>query len=366
MLRPFDSRGGWYTIYYMDIAHIILGIAVFWSAVGIGTGVTALIIPGLKKMQAQKKKDRKETMYGTEAVEFNKIRKAEEQVVKKEPVARIGGLTLLPTIVFIGLCVAWLLQSMLMIVCVVVVFGVAVVALYDDLLDIGLLQGKVWRARKRLFLMGFVAVLGGIGLYYQLLPGTLSFLPFAPFENVSVGMWLPLLFALWYIFWQASSMIDGIDGLSGSIFLVLFLGTAAVSALQGAVEPFLLSALGAGTMVPWLFANYAPAKAYLTETGITILLMLYALISFLLGSGTDNADGLWVGGIFGLVLIATWGSNAIQLLYRKQTGKKLFRIAPLHHHFEALGLPGHAVVTRYMLATIICVIGGLSILLLLR
>ena len=344
---------------------ITLGIAVFWSAVGIGIGVTALVIPALRKVQAHKKKDRKETLYGTEAVEFNKIRKVEEREMKKEPVVRIGGLTLLPTIVFIGLAVAWVLQSMLLVFSVALVAAVALVALYDDLFDIGLLRGQVWRSRKRLLLLGSVAFVGGIGLY-QLLPATITFLPFSAFEQVSVGLWFPVLFAAWYVFWQASSMIDGIDGLSGSIFLLLFLGTAVVSVLQGGVEAFILSVLGAGVVVPWLFVNYAPAKAYLTETGITILLMLYALISFLLGSGVHAGDGLWVGGIFGIVLIATWGSNVLQLLYRKKTGKKLFRIAPLHHHFEALGLPGCAVVTRYMLVTMLFVIAGLSLLILVQ
>lgn len=349
----------------MDTDIITLGIAVFWSAVGIGVGVTTYVIPILKKMQAQKKEDRKETLYGTEAVEFNKIRKAEEQEVKKEPVARIGGLTLLPTVLCIGLVVAWLLQSLVLVLSIALVVAVAAVALYDDLLDIGLLRGQVWRARKRLLLLGSVAFVGGIGLY-QLLPATVTFLPFLSFEQVSVGLWFPVLFAAWYVFWQASSMIDGIDGLSGSVFLLLFFGTAILSVLQGNVDAFMLSALGAGVVVPWLFVNYAPAKAYLTETGITILLMLYALISFLLGSGTYAGDGLWVGGIFGIVLIATWVSNVLQLLYRKKTGKKLFRIAPLHHHFEALGLPGCAVVTRYMLVTILSVVGGLSLLFLVQ
>ena len=368
-LRSVFIRGGCEVVHcllYMGTGIIALGIAVFWSSVGMGIGVTTLVIPILKKVQAQKEKDRKETLYGTEAVEFNKIRKMEEQEIKKEPVARIGGLTLLPTILFVGLAVAWLLQSMLLVFSVALVFAVALVALYDDLLDVGLLRGKVWRVRKRLLLLGSVAFVGGIGLY-QLFPDTMiTFLPFSVFEQVSVGLWLPVLFAAWYVFWQASSMIDGIDGLSGSVFLLLFLGTAVVSVLQGDAEPFILSALGAGVVVPWLFVNYAPAKVYLTEVGITILLMLYALISFLLGSGEYAGDGLWVSGIFGIVLIATWGSNVLQLLYRKKTGKKLFRIAPLHHHFEALGLPGCAVVTRYMLVTILSVMGGLSLLFLLQ
>ena len=349
----------------MDTGIITLGIVVFWSAIGLGASVTTLIVPILREMQTQKKKDRKETMYGAEAVEFNKIRKAEERAIKKEPVARIGGLTLLPTIVLVGLTAAWVLQSVLLVFSVTLLFVVALVALYDDLLDVGLLRGEVWRARKRLLLLGSVALVGGVWLY-TLSSDTITFLPFSVFEQVSVGLWFPVLFAAWYVFWQASSMIDGIDGLSGSVFLLLFLGTAVVSVLQGSIEPFILSALGAGVVVPWLFVNYAPAKVYLTEAGITILLLLYALISFLLGSGEHAGDGLWVSGIFGVVLIATWGSNVLQILYRKKTGKKLFRIAPLHHHFEALGLPGCSVVTRYMLVTMLSVIGGLSLLFLLQ
>ena len=355
----------WYTVYCMSIEILTLGIAVFWSAVVMGVGVTALVIPILRKLQTQKKKDSKETMYGTDAVEFNKIRETEALYLKKGSVARIGGLTLLPTVLFIGLCVAWLMQSVLLTLCMLLLLAMTLVTLYDDLLDIGLLPGKPWRARKRLLLLGLVAFMGGIGLY-QVLPATMTFLPFEMFERVSVGMWLPILFAAWYVFWQTASMIDGIDGLSGSIFLVLFIGTAMVSILQGNNETFLLSTVGAGVVVPWLFVNYAPAKAYLTETGITILLLLYALITFLLASGSNAGDGLWLGGIFGLVLIATWLSNVLQLLYRKKTGKKLFRIAPLHHHFEALGIPGCAVVSRYMLVTILCVTAGLSILFLLQ
>ena len=354
-----------YHIHYMNTETIVLGIAVFWSSVVMGAGVTVLMIPFLKRMRVQKKKDRKETFYGTEAAEFNRIRRTEEQTVKKEPIPRIGGLALLPTVVFIGLCMVWLTQSILLALCIALLGAVALVALYDDLLDIGAVQGKPWRIRKRFLLLGSVAFAGGIGFYF-LLPTAVTFLPFEPFQGVAVGILLPILFVAWYIFWQASSMIDGIDGLAGSIFLVLFLGMAVLSFLQGHSEAFLLSSLGAGVTVPWLFVNYAPAKAYLTETGVTILLMLFTLITFLLGSGENAGDGLWMGGIFGGVLIATWVSNVLQLAYRKRTGKKLFRIAPIHHHFEAIGIPSGAVVSWYMLVTILCSLGGLSVLFLLR
>ena len=183
---------------------------------------------------------------------------------------------------------------MLLVLCVALVSAVALVALYDDLLDIGAVEGKPWRIRKRFAILGVTAFIGGVG-FLMLTPNAMTFLPFEPFEGVAVGILMPVLFTAWYIFWQASSMIDGIDGLAGSIFLVLFIGTTLLSLLQVHPEAFLLSALGAGIAVPWLFVNYAPAKVYLTETGITILLMLFALITFLLGSG-ENAGKRAVGG----------------------------------------------------------------------
>ena len=125
----------------MNTETITLGIAVFWSAVGMGAIVTAMIIPFLRKVRVQKK-DRKETFYGTEAVEFNAIRKTEEKSIKKRPVPRIGGLTLLPTVVFLGLCVVWLTQSILLALCIALICAAALVALYDDLLDVGIVKGN--------------------------------------------------------------------------------------------------------------------------------------------------------------------------------------------------------------------------------
>ena len=72
----------------MNTETIVLGIAVFWSSVVMGAGVTTLVVPFLRRMRLwRRKKDRKETFYGTEAAEFNKIRKTEEQKVKKAPVS---------------------------------------------------------------------------------------------------------------------------------------------------------------------------------------------------------------------------------------------------------------------------------------
>ena len=279
--------------------------------------------------------------------------------MKKQPVSRLGGLTLLPTLIAVGVGIALYLGSPLLLVCVLSVVAAVLLMIYDDCIDVGIVKRPPLRIRSRLTLLAGVALVSGYALY-NLLPAYLTFLPFAPFEVVFVGVLLVPLFALWCIFWQLSSVIDGIDGLSGSVFLVLFAGTTALSLLQGNNEAFILSVLGVGALIPWLYINYAPAKAYLTESGITLLIFLFAIISFLLGIG-DPGHGIWAGCLFGAVLIASWCSNILQLLYRKKTGGKLFRIAPIHHHFEAMGIPSSAVVLRYTLVSFICVVAGLSV-----
>ena len=65
--------------------------------------------------------------------------------------------------------------------------------------------------------------------------------------------------------------------------------------------------------------------------------------------------------IIGLPLVATVFSNVLQVSYRQATGKKFFKIAPLHHHFEAIGWPSYKVTMRYWIISIICAIVGLAI-----
>ena len=353
-------RPPYMVVSYRYMSDILLSLATFWIAIAVGTVVTRFVIPILRRTGTYKRSDRKRTLYGTEAREFANIRTREEGSVKKKPVPRMGGVTILPTIVLIGSLLAWFRGSDVLFLSVLTISAAVLVMLYDDLTDIGIVKRKPLRIRDRFLCLAALTGFAGLGFAF-LIPDGITFLPFDPFMHVAVGpVGMAALFTAWCIFWQASSVIDGIDGLAGSVFLVLFSGTAIVSVLQGDGTALLLSAVGLGVIVPWLFANYAPAKAYLTETGITALIMLFAIITFLLGTGADAGDGLWVGGIFGSVLIATWASIVLQMLYRKRTGRKLFRITPLHHHFEAIGLPGSSVVLRYMLITFLSVMLGIS------
>jgi phospho-N-acetylmuramoyl-pentapeptide-transferase len=98
----------------------------------------------------------------------------------------------------------------------------------------------------------------------------------------------------------------------------------------------------------------------MTETGSMALTLTLAVIVLM----TDNigeGHGMFLFLIVGLPLIATVASNVIQISYRRATGRKFFRIAPLHHHFEAIGWPSYKVTMRYWVISIVCAIIGISL-----
>ena len=98
----------------------------------------------------------------------------------------------------------------------------------------------------------------------------------------------------------------------------------------------------------------------MTETGSMALTLTLAVVVFMTDS-LGGGNGISLLFIIGLPLIATVASNVLQVTYRKLTGKKLFRIAPLHHHFEAIGWPSYKVTMRYWIISIICAIIGMAI-----
>ncbi len=98
----------------------------------------------------------------------------------------------------------------------------------------------------------------------------------------------------------------------------------------------------------------------MTETGSMALTLSLATVVFMTDS-LGEGNGVLLLPIVGLLLVITVLSNVLQITYRKMTGKKLFRIAPLHHHFEAIGWPSHKVTMRYWVVSIICALLGVAI-----
>ena len=175
-----------------------------------------------------------------------------------------------------------------------------------------------------------------------------------------IGEWqLGLLFIPFFmlvmLFLFSSGVIDGIDGLSGGVLATIFTAYTFIAFFQNQIDLAAFCAVVVGGILAFLWFNIPPARFYMTETGILGLTISLTVVAFLTGQ-------VVVLPIIAFPLFATVISNIIQVASKKmRKGKKVFLIAPLHHHFEAIGWPSYKVTMRYWIIGIIFAIMGMVI-----
>jgi len=222
----------------------------------------------------------------------------------------------------------------------------AIVGFVDDLLVVRG-TGKHFAGglplSQRLLVVGITGLMSGWWFYEKLDVHTVSLIGNGA---IDLGIFFIPFFVLVSIAIYASSVIDGIDGLSGGTFMFIFTAYTGIAVFQNQIDLAAFCATLVGGILAFLWFNVPPARFYMTETGIMALTMALTIVAFMtdtLGGG----EGVSVLPIIGILLVFTVLSNVLQLFYKKFLGRKLFLIAPLHHHFEALGWPAEKVTMRY-------------------
>jgi phospho-N-acetylmuramoyl-pentapeptide-transferase len=186
--------------------------------------------------------------------------------------------------------------------------------------------------------------------FYTKLAFTVVFVPF--FGLVYLGVLvIPLIIAMTVVM-SAVSVIDGIDGLSGGLFAIAFAsyGIIAIAQNQINIAAFCFAVVGALTAFLWF--NIMPAKFYNSETGLLSLSTTLSLVAILMNQ-------IFVLPIIALPLLSGPVSSFLQLFWKKFFKRKLFTVAPLHHHFQANGMASHTVVMRYWLFALMCAYIGI-------
>jgi phospho-N-acetylmuramoyl-pentapeptide-transferase len=209
---------------------------------------------------------------------------------------------------------------------------------------------------QRLVVVGTTALFSAWWFYEKLDVSTVSLIGYG---DVELGILFIPFFVLVAILIYASSVIDGIDGLSGGTLMFIFTAYTGIAVYQNQIDLAAYCATIVGGILAFLWFNIPPARFYMTETGIMALTMSLTIVAFMtdtLGGG----EGVSVFPIIGILLVLTVASDMLQLFSKKLRGKKLFLIAPLHHHFEAIGWPGEKVTMRYwILGFVFAIIGTL-------
>jgi phospho-N-acetylmuramoyl-pentapeptide-transferase len=232
-------------------------------------------------------------------------------------------------------------------------FLAALIGLLDDLLQIAG-QGSyakdslVYR-KVKVFFVTLIGLSIALWFYYKL-----EFISIhIPFNgDWFLDMWFIPLFIVVMLATFSTSVIDGLDGLAGGVLAASFTAFAAIAFLGNQYDISALSGAIAGGILAFLWFNVPPARFYMGETGMLSLSVVLSVIAFL-------TDAVLLLPIIALPLVVTSLSVIIQITCYKLFNKhRVFLVAPLHHHFQALGWPREKVVMRYWIVSVVCAITG--------
>jgi phospho-N-acetylmuramoyl-pentapeptide-transferase len=246
-------------------------------------------------------------------------------------------------------------RSILVPLGVLVAFGL--LGAIDDLAGVrngggnGLLARYKFLWQSLLALATALALHFGLGLRSAALPGVvqkidigLAYIPIAAFIIVSMS--------------NAVNLTDGLDGLAGSIAALAFTAYGVIAFLQGQVWLVAFCFTVVGAVMAFLWYNAYPAELFMGDTGSLALGATLAVVAMMTGQ--------WpLLPVVGAIFVAEAGSVILQVAYFKLThGRRLFKMSPLHHHFELLGWSETQVTQRLWLVSILAAMLGIALALL--
>lgn len=267
----------------------------------------------------------------------------------------LGGILFIPAALLAGLglplIIGKLRLPLLMVGGLTLVF--MLIGLADDLMMLKRKGNLGFKARHKLLLQFVVAGLFLYGLYQiNELPGMIR-LPFKP-ELWLPPNWLYVGFATLLIVGasNATNLTDGLDGLLAGLAAMAAMALAIFSYWLGKAEVALFSCALAGACLGFLFYNRHPARVFMGDTGSLALGAAFSGIAILLGA---ELLFFFIGAIFFIEAL----SVMLQVISFKSTGRRIFKMSPLHHHFELSGWKETRVVKVFWAASAVITVATL-------
>jgi len=197
----------------------------------------------------------------------------------------------------------------------------------DDYKKIANKQNKGLSAREKLLLQTLIALIPAL---YIAIHGNTAVSVFGLIK-INLGYFYPL----WAVFViigssNAVNLTDGLDGLASGTMFIALLACAFICAKTGRNDLAIICMSAAGSSLAFLYYNYNPAKMFMGDTGSIALGGLLGTLAII---GRFES---WLL-IIGVIFIAETLSVIIQVISFKTTGKRVFKMSPIHHHFELCG-----------------------------
>lgn len=229
----------------------------------------------------------------------------------------------------------------------------AILGLVDDYFNIrGIGKAKGLNVKPKFLWQLVLAGLGAWWFYSKLgynqihIPGLGDFM---------IGAWyIPLFMFIFIGSANAVNVTDGLDGLAGGLLIIAYTALGIIAFSKGLLILAAFCGVITGATLAFLWHNIPPAKFYMGDTGSMALGSMMGVIAAL-------TDSIILLALIGIVFVVEMISVIIQITSKKLFKKKVFHIAPLHHHLEYIGWAESKVVMRFWIIGIFCAAAGVII-----
>jgi phospho-N-acetylmuramoyl-pentapeptide-transferase len=270
--------------------------------------------------------------------------------LKKTGTPTMGGIIFIPAIALATILFSGISENALVVIFSMVGFGL--IGFADDFIKITQKRSLGLRANQKLFFQLFLSIGLIIYIYSRYTRPTEILMPFYP-GSIDIGAFYIPITLVFVIMGTVNSanLTDGLDGLvSGIIAIISFFYTVLLT-MNNHWSLSIFSAAITGACLGFLLFNHHPARVFMGDTGSLGLGGALAALAVLSRSHFFLA-------IFGLIFIIETLSVILQVISFKLTGKRIFKMSPIHHHFELCGWSESKIVHMFWLITLITGILG--------
>ncbi|MBF7023980.1 phospho-N-acetylmuramoyl-pentapeptide-transferase [Staphylococcus kloosii] len=277
--------------------------------------------------------------------------------MKKTGTPTMGGLTFLISIIVTAvLAIIFMDNSNPIILLLFVTIGFGLIGFIDDYIIVVKKDNEGLTSKQKFLAQIVIAVIFFIlSQVFQL--ANFSTGIHIPFTNIDLQ--LSIVYVIFIIFWQvgfsnAVNLTDGLDGLATGLSIIGFVMYAIMAFVHGANSIGIFCVIMIFALLGFLPFNLNPAKVFMGDTGSLALGGIFATISIMLN---EELSLIFIGFVF----VAETLSVMIQVTSYKLTGKRIFKMSPLHHHFELVGWDERKVTTVFWTVGLITGLIGLWI-----
>ncbi|MCT4660971.1 MAG: phospho-N-acetylmuramoyl-pentapeptide-transferase [Tissierellales bacterium] len=270
-----------------------------------------------------------------------------ESHMKKNGTPVMGGLMFLATLIISYIVMQVFYKGNVSNEITVIVFatiGFGVIGFLDDYIKVVKKQNLGLNAKQKL--LGQILITVFVVLWFYFNEGSEIEIPFAKIYVEMVWLYVPFMALVLAGTVNAVNLTDGLDGLSSGVTVVVMVAFMIVSIIKGRLDIALISSVLAGGCLGFLVYNHHPAKVFMGDVGSLALGGAVATIAMALKSP-------FLIPLAGMIYFAEAISVILQVASFKLRGKRIFKMAPLHHHFELCGWSEIKVVYVFRIVTLI-------------